>query len=360
MPAGLLLIGLVCSLAGQPTGQPLDQPAAPQKPSAVWDAPGGPRPREMVGKQNAALLYYKAWDGVDFSLLDQVHRTYRNEPRAVLPPAAATILVDHQKFIAAVLLASETPECDWGVAREEGPNALLPHLAHLRATTRFLGADARRLAATDSVGAAKRLRAIVRISTQMRTDRCLISALVSAAISHHGIAVTRTLMDEGSLTPEGAHIVLAAFRALPEDPFAFRDCMQTERQMGIDWARVHFTGPDAGRQLAQMYLADADTPEIKGRIEAMDEAEMNADLDLMARYYDELEKYWGHPGKEKDIAALEQRLLKGEFGVIARVTAPALSRANQGNFRAIAAVDSVINDLQAYIRDGKAAGSKGE
>ena len=360
MPAGLLLIGLMCSLVGQPAGQPWGQPAAPQKPSAVWDAPGGPRPREMAGRQNAALLYYKAWDVVDFARLDQVHRTYRNEPGTMLPAASAAILEEHQKFIGAVLLASETPDCDWGVAREEGPNALLPHLAHLRSTARFLGADARRLAAKDSVGAAKRLRAIVRISTQMRTDRCLISALVSAAISQHAIAVTRTLMDEGSLAPDGAHIVLAAFRGLPEDPFAFRECMQTERQMGIDWAREHFTGPDAGRQLAQMYLADADTPEIKGQIEAMDEAEMNADLDLMSRYYDELEKYWARPGKEKEIAALEERLLKGEFGAIARVTAPALSRANQGNFRALAAVETVIKDLHAYIRDGKAAGSKGE
>jgi hypothetical protein len=357
MPAGLLLIGLVCSLAGQPGVQP----APPAKPSAVWDGPGGPRPPEMVGKQNAALLYYRAWDGVDFRLFDQVHKTYRNEPGAVLPADSVAVLEEHQKYISAVLLASETPDCDWGVAHEEGPNALLPHLTHLRSTVRFLGADARRLAAVgDSVGAAKRIRAIVRMSTQTRTDRCLISALVSATLNQHAMAVTRNMMAEGSLAPEAAHIVLAAFRALPEDPFAFRECMQTERRMGIEWAREHFTGPDAGKQLAQMYLADADTPEVKGQIEAMDEAAMNADLDLMSRYYDELEKYWGQPGKEKEVGALEERLLKGEFGVIVRATAPALAKANRSNLGILASVENVVRELQAYIRDGKAAGSKGE
>ncbi len=358
MPAGLLLIGLVCCLAGQP--EPA-APAAPARPSAVWDVPGGPRPREMVGKQNAALLYYRAWDGVDFRLFDQVHKTCRHEPGAVLPAASVTVLEEHQKFINAVLLASETPDCDWGVAHEEGPNALLPHLGHLRSTARFLGVDARRLAAAgDSVGAAKRLRAIVRMSTQTRTDRCLISSLVSATLNQYAMVVTRNMMAEGSLAPEAAHIVLAAFRALPEDPFAFKECMQTERQMGIEWAREHFTGPDAGKQLAQMYLADADTAEVKGQIEAMDETAMNADLDLMSRYYDELEKHWGQPGKEKEIGALEERLLKGEFGVIVRATAPALAKANRSNLGILASVENVVRELQAYIRDGKAAGSKGE
>ena len=67
-------------------------------------------------------------------------------------------------------------------------------------------------------------------------------------------------------------------------------------------------------------------------------------------YYDELDKLWGQPGKEKDFAGLEKRLVTGEFGTLAMVIAPSVSKANQSGLKAAAAVEGIEKDLEAFIR----------
>jgi hypothetical protein len=332
--------------------QPADitkPPAA--KPSEALSQPAGPRPPDFKGKQNAALVYYRAWDSIDRAVFADVNENYKNEPGAKLSDRHLSALKDNQRFVGSLMHAAGLEDCDWGVNFEEGPNALLPHLALLRGSCRFLGADVRRCVQEgDANAAAKRIVAVVQMSTQERNDRCLISSLVAVAINGYAISLTRNTMTEKSLTPQAAHVVLAAFRAMPEDPFGFKNSLDMEKSM-LDWTRKHFTGEHAGKEFSEQYLVMGDNPKYGDTgVEKMNQQELSAELDRTQAFYDELDKLWGRPGKEKEIGALEARIAGGEFGSVAKILAPAVGKANQSGLKSRAAADAIIKDLEAYIR----------
>jgi hypothetical protein len=202
----------------------------------------------------------------------------------------------------------------------------------------------------DISGAAKRVVAITKLSTQERGDRCLISSLVAVAINGYAISVTRNMMTEKSLTPEAAHVILAGFKAMPDDPFGFKTCLDMERNM-LHWTKTHFTGEHAGEEFAKAFLDMGEGQmTVNTDIKKMNEAALEAEVEKATRFYDELDKLWGQPGKEKDFAALEKRLEAGEFGTVAMVIAPSVSKANQSGLKAAAALDGFEKELEAFIR----------
>src|ERR1051325_8307505 len=353
--AGTVLSGVCLAQGG--AASPDAKPPTPEelralpKPSSALSQHAGPKPPELKGKENAALTYYKAWDSIDRAVFTDVNQNYKNEPRAKLSAAHLQALKENQRFVQSIMHATELDDCDWGVDFEEGPNALLPHLGFLRGSCRFLGADARRCVEEGDIsGAAKRITAIIRMTAQERTDRCLISTLVAVAINQYAISVTRNLMTEKTLTPEAAHVVLAALKGLPEDPFGIKSCLDMERNM-LHWTKTHFTGEHAGeefsKEMGQMVGGkDAQYENIK----KMDEAAVAAEVDKASKFYDELDKLWGRPGVDKEFASLEKRLEAGEFGTIAMIIAPSVSRANQSGLTGGGALQPSERALEAYIR----------
>jgi hypothetical protein len=336
-----------------------EQLRALPKPSAALNEPAGPKPPELKGRENAALVYYKAWDSIDRAVFTDVSQNYKNEPRAKLSEVHLQALRDNQRFVQSIMRATELDDCDWGVDFEEGPNALLPHLSFLRGSCRFLGADVRRCVEEGDInGAAKRVTAIIRMSTQERSDRCLISSLVAVAINAYAATVTRNMMTEKSLTPEAAHVILAGFKGMPDDPFGYKTCLDMERNM-LHWTKTHFTGEHAGEEftkaMAEMGGGNANN---EAELKKMDEAALAVELDKAARFYDELDKLWGQAGKDKEFRDLEDRMSNGEFGNIAMVLAPAVSKANQSGLKAKATLEAIEKELEAYIRGEPAPESK--
>jgi hypothetical protein len=336
--------GAASSSATPPTAEQLR--ALPKPSQAALNDPSGPRPPDIKGRKNAALVYYRTWDSIDRAVFTDVNQNYKNEPGAKLSEEHLKALKENRPFVESLMYASGIETCDWGVNFDEGPNATLPHLGLLRGSCRFLGADARRCVQEGDInGAAKRIVAVVRMSTQMRQDRCLISALVGVAINGYAISLTRNMMTENSLTPEAAHVILAAFKGMPEDPFGFGTCLDMERGM-LDWARKNFTGDQAGADFSKQYLGEANSPEI----EKMNQQALDAEIDKTAAFYDELDKIWGKSGKDDEFHKLEQRVEAGEFGTVARVLVPSVFKCNQSGLKANAAVEGIEKDLEAFIR----------
>jgi hypothetical protein len=182
----------------------------------------------------------------------------------------------------------------------------------------------------------------------------LISALVGAALNQHARVIAKSMMDERSLTPEAAHVVMAALKAMPEDPYGFKACMVTERELGLEWVRENFTGPDAGRQFTTGFLNEVGSPAgVAATIERMSGDELRVEIDKASLYYDELDRLWCQEGKEKEFAALEKRLEHGEFGPVAMAIAPAISKANSTYLKSRTSVAEFIGELAAYIREWK-------
>jgi hypothetical protein len=316
-----------------------------------------PRAPRMAGKENAALLYYRAWDMVTREDNTTVSGTFDNDAAYHLTPEQIKVLEDNQDYVKLVMRAAATPDCDWGIQYDQGWEALLPHLSKMRATTRFLGADARRLLdAGKPSDAADRIAAIVRMSDQTRHDAILISALVGAAISTYAATTTDVAFELRALTPDSARTILNAFREVHmDDPFGGRGAIYFEAWGTIEWPRIRFTGDNAGRELHALVADTASErhEQSKSPLIGMNAAQLAAELDKARPFYDEALRVWDEPDAPTKLDALSQRVAAGEFGETAKVLAPAFSKARSGLLKAVDRVNATIKSLENFIATGQ-------
>jgi len=156
-------------------------------------------PPQMPDAENAALLYLEAFKEMKAppyapeavggkappeSELEPVYEFIAPSPRKPRPSLAevAAIIDRHEKGFRLLEQASRRPACRFPVNWEAGAAALFPHLAAMRAATRFLVAkalvDAKR---GRSAEAMKDLAIIIRMTNHISADPTLIAALARIA-----------------------------------------------------------------------------------------------------------------------------------------------------------------------------------
>lgn len=335
-------------------GPALAQPAAPAQPGIPTPPP---RPPKLTGKENAALLYYRAWDLLSREDATAVGDTFENNAAYHLTPEQLKVLEANQKYVDLVLHAANTPACDWGIQYDQGWEALLPHLSKMRQTCRFLGADARRcLDAGKPADAAERIAAIARMSDQTRNDGILISALVGAAIASYGCSATDVAFELRSLTPDSARIILNAFREInQEDAFGSRSAILFEGWAVVDWPRTRFTGPAAGHDLRALMAATTEGGQepTESPLEKLDAEQLAVELEKSRPYFEEVTRLWDDPDAPAKLNALNDRVAKGDFGETAKVLVPAFGRARSGISKSLVAVNATIKNLETFISTGQ-------
>jgi hypothetical protein len=320
-------------------------------------APALPPPPQLPGKENAALLYYRAWDLLAREDSATVGDTFENKAACRLTPDQIKALEANQPYVELVMRAASTPECDWGIQYDQGWEALLPHLSKMRQTCRFLGADARRcFDAGRPAEGAERLAAIIRMAEQTRGDGILISALVGAAMAMYSTSATSVAFELNALTPDSARIILNALREIhQEDLFGSRTSILFEAWGSVEWPKARFTGATAGREYAALLSGAAQGgPERAGSpLDGMDAARLAVELDKGRAFYDEAYKVWNEPDAVVQLDALAARVAAGEFGEAARVVVPALGKARQGIEKTLGAINTTIKDLETFIATGQ-------
>lgn len=299
--------------------------------------------------RNAALYYWRAFYSVD--------RDFQREVGEAIPPsrtvdwrppaALAQKTNENQSYINELLVATRIDKCDFGIAYEEGFMALLPHLGLMRAGTRILVVDARRLMDKgDWDGAAERVAAMYRMAVHLKNDSVLISSLVAAAIGANGNTEVEALVASGHLTPASRDAILGALQPLNQaDGYGVKRCIETERTMALDYLRRTMKGPEAGKKLLEMGILEADA-ELKEKIKVMDEAALMAELDKVEPYYAGLLAAWDANDYQAKFKELEQKIERGDFGLIAQLIVPAMSKSKSASVKAAEELSKTVHALQ--------------
>lgn len=303
-----------------------------------------------TARQNAALLYFQAWQSVPQATLERV----------VNERADAKVLLEHEALVAGLLRAAETEHCDWGLQYQQGLKALVPHVGLMRKTARIIAADAERLMkaeAKDAGEVSRRLGALVRMSNQLRVDRILISTLVGIAINRLAGATIDPWLDDGTLPMETAQACLNAYRSLPkDDPFGVELGIAGERDWLLSWVRSTYKGEHAGREFADEMASFVDVtaagPVAKQRLEELDEAEFAAELERLAPYYGAALKAWNEADASARLESLAEKVTRGEFGSAAPFLAPSLGTVHVSDKAGRAEIERMMKRLTQYIGEG--------
>lgn len=320
--------GVAAALVAAAT--PVHAEVGENPPGSLFDA----HPRGAQDPKNAALLYYKLWINQPAELEKAAGEQLRASDPAWRPDARLTkLLEEHSGWIAQLLRATQAPEADFGMEWSQGIAMLLPHLGKMRSASRILACDARRcLAEGRHDEAAERVAAIYRMAGHAATDGVMISGLVSVAMARQAGEQVDVLMANTGLSMAGKQALLVEMRRLAgDDPFGVRAGMRGEARFTGEWLRSVCKGERAGAIVADEVVAligDQIDAREQQAIRAMDEAALHAELDRTAEYYRDVLAIWDAADAAERLKAMETRLKEGEYGIVAKVLAPAVSKAH--------------------------------
>jgi hypothetical protein len=310
-------------------------------------AAGSAAPATAPCPPNAALAYWRAWNGrmpavFENAFLEQEMRTA--DANWAPNSDTASALINASADIERLIAAANMDWCDWGVPlATEGFNAPLPHLAKMRVTARVLIADARRLTVQrDSVGAARRVAAVMLMGRHVSNDKTVYSVRSGQSIAvDMGMAEARRLGELGALTDESRRILQDALKkiAIP-DPFGMLAALQEEPVVLRDSIKRTCTGPDAVKTFVEKFMDPKTKPEerAKSGIDQLGEAELHAAAERMAVAYLEVVANWDSPDAVKQIRALQDQKKAGDYGPVGALTGSDLGhmRVIVGRLQAIA------------------------
>lgn len=303
--------------------------------------------------KNAALEYLTLRDLFDAEMLKLAGEEWGNNQPGWSPSEKLTVMLEEsQPLIRRLIEASKLPTSDFGIRYEDGFGALLPHLGHMRQFARVLGCDARRLAIAGRTDeAAERLCTCFRMAQHLTTDRVLISSLVSIAISSLALNQSETIARDYGLSESARReIIKTARKLLTDDPFGTRACIQMEKQLAVNSIKPFYKGQgeNAGKELAKQFRKwQFDTDGLR-QIEQLNEQQLDEQMDLLDRYYATLTNLWTAKDAEDRLKQLEERLTSGEFGLLVKNIAPALTKCRISTNKGI----KEINDVTALLEAG--------
>jgi hypothetical protein len=364
LSAGLLLGTATIAVAAQA------QSPEPFRASAVLEEESAPRPPRTPS--NAAWAYYKAWD----TITTTDDRNQFREAVGDRPPAGKPVTRDqrrmlekHRAFIDGVLAASAMEECDWGSRKDDGLMALLPHLGFTRLSARALGLDARRCAEDgNSVGAAERIVAMLRLSQHASSDAYLISTLVGTAIGHFACMVTEEVMEADQLTAPAARMILAAVRQVDTpDLYNSAAAIELERSTTLNWFRKECVGPRPGLKFVRtLSTAGSLRGEGLGRshevaflLLGFSEQRIQDDIDRADRYFDAVKAAWNKPGAEVALAELETQAAEYQWGFVTQSTSGAFSTVRRSSDRMHETFRKTSGKLKGILDAGEAPAMPG-
>ncbi|MFM7808635.1 MAG: hypothetical protein ACKPEA_12040, partial [Planctomycetota bacterium] len=171
------------------------------------------RPRSEANP--AGLLTEQEWD--------TLHNLQRRDLSAAEVEQAKVFMSKLQPAMSLIGDAAAQKRCDFDLDRNAGFEMLLPHLSHMRSAARLLMLQGTlQLDAGDMKAFAETQSQIARVATQPGQDEVLIGSLVGTAIGSLGMDNVRAVIDDGTLTQEGAKDLIEAIAPLRgDDPMHF-------------------------------------------------------------------------------------------------------------------------------------------
>lgn len=347
--AAALVAASVLSLVPMARAQPA--PNGQSTPKTLETTP--PVPPALVGKQNAALLYFQLQDVVSRENWQELEDLYGGLGGGEVADADSRKALGEQRaFFEKLIAATKVSECEWGIQYQDGFGALLPQLGILRRYARMLSFDARRcLAEGDIKGLAERYEAIFRMSIHASRGGCLICSLVGEAIQALACVQVQSMLDAGQLTPEAARQILNTARAsVGEDTHNYLGSLSNEEFMAVDWVKEHYVGPDAGEKLLTD-LSGFNDEEVPGEdvVSKMDGATLSREVEKTRAYYTKVREAWNEADAAEKLKALSADVEAGKFGKVT-LAIGAFDKAHRSMSRGKEQLTTTIKNLELFVR----------
>lgn len=290
---------------------------------------------------NAALRYWRAWSQVAPGFAETIGTV---EVKSLGDPTwkptpdqtAAASSLNADLFIR----AASIPACNFEPdLREDGPMALLPHLAPMRASVRALMVQARSaLQAGDETGATDRIVAGYRAARHVSSEPVLISALVSRAIFVSVEEVARLADAQAALSAESRARIRAALGEFdPADPFRIRAAINMERTEFLGWLR-RVTQDPAGPGLDQLLGSLGLDPDARKTMHEhlRDRLRVLAEIAELDSLYDLAARTMGQPEANAIIASISAKAAAKDTSPLLQQLVPAFDRINENFERSLA------------------------
>jgi hypothetical protein len=298
--------------------------------------------RASLPKPAEDALMAVEWDKAPKKAGDPSHDT--------LDAAVKALREGGQPSLDLCLAAADMTKCDFELAYEGGVSMLMPHLSMTRMLARTLRLDARaHLLANRPDLAAMSLRAMFRMSSHVASDRILISTLVSVAITSLAAEEAAVLLDSGTLTPFDAALLRDAIAAVNTGGFRAKDALTMERDLFLHWFKLAMNKGDDAALAAATMLAPPEDKDLARRVRALQGEALDRELARAREAYDEVLAAWGTPDTQAKLAVIGERLHKGDFGVIARISMPAFAKA----WTSVEKVTKTLKDLDQRLSEIK-------
>ena len=288
-------------------------------------APAESPPADFSLADNAALGYWKAFamlPKMDKDQDESLQKSLKNlgpVPKDLIPVIEASKNAMHQMHRAAAM-----PLCQWGVAREEGLNAMLPHLSKIRELTWVACLRAQfRFERGQAAGAIRDATAVMALGRHTSTDELLISILVDYAIERQAIRILAAYLP--GLEPDALNELSRSLDGLPARR-TVHDAILTEKEVFLGWL-IRELRKEGGKEKLLQLFDDSKDPAAAAlkalpRTELLKSAiESRAFYDKMARIallpLEEVKKaeadLIADPGLEGPVAHFAKMLAPGVF-----------------------------------------------
>lgn len=287
---------------------------------------------------NAALQYLRADPIYDRAGISEIYDAMQEDDGVLAPGSeGAKAMIERQQVVDLALKGAFMDECDFEVDYSQGFDTLLPHLGQVRALSKLVAVDARRLeVAGDVSGSATRTAALYRMADHISEDGVLIGSLVGMAIANVANQQTARLAGK-ELSDKDRKLILDAIDVVStDDPFNVLTAIEMEKEIIVSWLPQKFSGEDAGRQFLEgmTMFGEGPTAEQREVFGSMDEQAFLDAVDLAASSYDEVIAAFDAPDMAERLADIERRVADGEFGPVALVAVPSFGKVFENATRA--------------------------
>lgn len=306
---------------------------------------------EAASIDNAALLYLRTAETYDRSGINDLYDQMAADAAAVAPGSdGAKKLIRSQDAVNLLLRAAAMDECDFEIDYAEGFDTLLPHLGQIRAMSKLLAADARRLElAGDVSGSVARTAALYRMAGHITRNGVLINSLVGIAIANVGHKQAERLA-KLELEDADRQALLAAIDSLSSyDPYDVIDAIKMEQEILRTWVTQRFSGENAAADFYEMMTPMANEgaadDEARATFASMDEEAFRTAVEKAASSYDVvLDALYADDMNER-LAKLEKRVEAGDYGPVAMIVIPSFAKVAESAQRAKVDLASVREQI---------------
>ena len=244
---------------------------------------------------NAALFYWRAFASLPKldDKQDQAMLKFLEKAGPVTDEIAGIVQSGDAAFRELYRGAAQA-NCDWGVALDDGPEALLPHLGEARKLGRLACLRARvRFEQGKDKEAIEDLAAVMTLARHAGSDGLLISVLVQIAIESSAVEQAAGYLP--TMNPQARVLLAERLARLPQSK-TMADGMRMEKEALLEWVIRKLGQPDGRQQVMALFPEPADPN--AALLRKLTDAELRTSAEQLRGVYDHIIAWMALPPDE--------------------------------------------------------------